>query len=312
MFDLPLFNALGSDAGACNAGFCGLELSNIAWSCATLQFVHNPLLHSLSAQALRIWNLGQLGTFTSEVKEFGRPDTSGQIGVQALGDMVDSMPVCRPALGFALVEKLVRRLLATYRALRCGAKLDAGSSYVRDLESFGVEATHLGRMGSTITLHALGIPRPPIDAIQWGMDAVVQHRQTGGWWLARRACIMSYHIAVGPGSEASDWTTREELHESGGEAPTDPWLTAVQFKFRRWADRRVCGEAQALEGLCAELLLKDAEPGEIEGPTAAWGAVELFLADAPCVSCIGLLRQFQVSFPGIALQLSVVAVPPPP
>merc|ERR1711904_286950 len=212
------------------------------------------------------------------------------------------MPTCRPIFGLALVNNLIRRLLATYRSLCCGDRLDANSPYVRDLEAFGMEATHLGRIGSTIVLHALDISRPPAEALKWSMDALLQHRQTGGWWSARRACILSYHVAVGPGTEPSDWTTREELHESGGEPCVDPWLTAVQFKFRRWADRRVCGESQALEGLCAELVLKDAEPGVFQGPAAAWGSAELFLADAPCVSCIGLLQQFTLLFPAVALQ----------
>ncbi|CAE8614045.1 unnamed protein product [Polarella glacialis] len=77
------------------------------------------------------------------------------------------------------------------------------------------------------------------------------------------------------------------------------WLEPLRLPNSGHVDRSRCAEFQALSELCAVLAPRAQQPG----PQEVVGVVSLFTTISPCLSCLGAIRQFQLFFPEVALEL---------
>eukprot|EP00747_Dinoflagellata_sp_TGD_P124762 gnl/TRDRNA2_/TRDRNA2_174050_c3_seq1.p1 gnl/TRDRNA2_/TRDRNA2_174050_c3~~gnl/TRDRNA2_/TRDRNA2_174050_c3_seq1.p1 ORF type:complete len:437 (+),score=64.00 gnl/TRDRNA2_/TRDRNA2_174050_c3_seq1:500-1810(+) len=81
------------------------------------------------------------------------------------------------------------------------------------------------------------------------------------------------------------------------------WLRATTPPFNPFADRRTCSEFRSfdrlLDGLAAEGMAAD-----VSVRSCVYGHISLLINAPPCVSCIGVVRQFQLLFPNVQLRMS--------
>merc|ERR1712232_382113 len=78
-------------------------------------------------------------------------------------------------------------------------------------------------------------------------------------------------------------------------------LHAFKLPNSQHVDRSLCAEFQLLNQLC-HVLLPDSS--KLEPQPSYVGIVALFTTTSPCMSCIGVIRQFQLIFPEIRLETS--------
>mmetsp|Transcript_89235 Transcript_89235/g.277444 ORF Transcript_89235/g.277444 Transcript_89235/m.277444 type:complete len:179 (-) Transcript_89235:75-611(-) len=99
------------------------------------------------------------------------------------------------------------------------------------------------------------------------------------------------------------------LHEcgwrpsAGGPRPprlAAPWLRAFRLPLGGHVDRELCAEFQLLQELCG-ILAPEGRPPEHQPEVV--GSVSLFTTISPCMSCIGAIRQFQLLFPEVAIEM---------
>lgn len=80
------------------------------------------------------------------------------------------------------------------------------------------------------------------------------------------------------------------------------WLRAVTPPFNPFADRRTCSEFRSFDRLLEHLAQQQACASHER--TLLRGRIEMLINAPPCVSCIGVLRQFQLLYPNVVLQVS--------
>lgn len=86
------------------------------------------------------------------------------------------------------------------------------------------------------------------------------------------------------------------------EARDSRWLRAVQPPFSALADRRTCSEYQLFDALCERLYRGGCTTDDQR--LQVHGFVNILVSAPPCVSCLGLVRQFQLMFPAVTLQVA--------
>lgn len=81
------------------------------------------------------------------------------------------------------------------------------------------------------------------------------------------------------------------------------WLRAVTPPFNPFADRRTCCEFRFFDRLIDDLARVGLAGDEAVRSTVC-GHIAMLINAPPCVSCIGVMRQFQLLFPRVAMQIS--------
>lgn len=88
-----------------------------------------------------------------------------------------------------------------------------------------------------------------------------------------------------------------------GEVVADSrWLQAVTPPFNAFADRRTCSEFRSFDRLLEELSRRGAA-SEVSR-TRVFGHVQMLISASPCVSCIGVVRQFRLLYPKVEVRVS--------
>mmetsp|Transcript_1828 Transcript_1828/g.4098 ORF Transcript_1828/g.4098 Transcript_1828/m.4098 type:complete len:130 (-) Transcript_1828:85-474(-) len=88
------------------------------------------------------------------------------------------------------------------------------------------------------------------------------------------------------------------------------WIVPTVLPINGNVDRGLCSESQLLAGVCEELSSLGAV-GTFACTNSrrllreARGWLSLFVTGAPCLSCVGAMRQFQLHLPRVALTVSI-------
>jgi len=119
-----------------------------------------------------------------------------------------------------------------------------------------------------------------------------------------------YSIAPigGPGPAMDGCLSRESgLHGSTmaqlaslGESIA-PWLRAFSLPNSSHVDRARCAEFQVLVELCRLFVTEATMP---KPQPSVVGVLLVFTTTSPCLSCLGVIRQFQLLFPEVLLEVS--------
>lgn len=207
------------------------------------------------------------------------------------------------------------RLLA---ALGCDSLGACGTRRLFDAWSIGcVDADSSGFCGRAAHAAARDQRASPLAAASGAPWAYVEYDVTLGEAQLRGAWV---------------WLPRDDVPVEGGPAPLRPFQLAQNTKILRAA----CAEFRLLSRLASLLVSFGNEDGALEegrGPAQGIapaadvaadaereaasmdaaiearrselrGAVRLLTSKPPCLSCVGVVRQFQLLFPGVAISLA--------
>mmetsp|Transcript_95021 Transcript_95021/g.277857 ORF Transcript_95021/g.277857 Transcript_95021/m.277857 type:complete len:371 (+) Transcript_95021:1-1113(+) len=180
------------------------------------------------------------------------------------------------------------------------------SSYVLGIQQLEVE--HYGQAGTRALLRLLGFQDPPPEARDLAMRLLAAGRGTTGARCG--SCAMMYVLRAPDGTTLLEGSSCHNARmdpalccdQSDAATRRQP-LRAAQLLVGRAADRERCAEVLALGGLC-EQLGRRADVGSAASRGSVGGAVLLHLLAAPCVSGLGVARQFQLAFRGVEVSVS--------
>lgn len=127
-------------------------------------------------------------------------------------------------------------------------------------------------------------------------------RGDGVCWVRTRVVSYVEYDLEGIHGRVHGCETCENAYQ--GEVRSDSrWLRAVTPPFNAFADRRTCSEFRffdrLVEGLAARGLA-----GDPAARAAVRGGVSMLISAPPCVSCVGVIRQFQLLFPNVGLRIA--------
>lgn len=126
------------------------------------------------------------------------------------------------------------------------------------------------------------------------MTTVIRKCSPSVLWLKTR--VVSY---VEYSFEAPSFKMKGEDVYENAEARESKWLRATQPPFSANADRRTCSEYHLFDSLCEGLsragCTSEAQRKELRG------SVVVLVSAPPCVSCLGVARQFTILYPGVSL-----------
>ncbi|CAE8601378.1 unnamed protein product, partial [Polarella glacialis] len=190
----------------------------------------------------------------------------------------------------------------------------------------GIRIDNFGCVGTRMLMSWMGIGDVSKDFRQRGLQpgrvprfgrltAVLERADGVSWMRTRVVNYVEYHLA-GAGGEVRGAETCENAYH-GEVTSNSRWLRAVTPPFNAFADRRTCSEFRFFDRLIEALALKGMAVDSLIRSAVA-GHVEMLINAAPCVSCIGVMRQFQLLYPLVQLsisggrQLPVELLPAPP
>lgn len=163
-----------------------------------------------------------------------------------------------------------------------GTRILMDSLGVRDLPaSFRERATpfipRLGRLTSEV---------PRGEGVSWMRTRVVNYWEYNLEWPGGRL----------QGAENGENALHERARDSR-------WLRAVTPPFNPFADRRTCSEFRSFDRLLEELSRAGTSADEnLRGRVS--GCIMMLINAPPCVSCIGVMQQFQLLYPRVVLHIS--------
>lgn len=211
------------------------------------------------------------------------------------------------------VGRFVAAVPGSLEGFRSGA-------YSRLVDEFEVD--NFGACGDRALLELLGIPEAPADFAEEGSGLAVafQEEHAESWWRAESLLhqrVVSYadllaELPAGRGPRSTMFSGCY-FQQNGyqGRRPAEPWIVPTQLPVNHNVDRSLCSESQLLGRLCEELAGASGLPGGPESSRLlAWlgqvqGRLWLFVTGAPCLSCVGALRQFRLLLPGVGLRVSI-------
>lgn len=175
-----------------------------------------------------------------------------------------------------------------------------------------IRIDNFGGVGTRLLLGWMGVCEAPEDfcrrsiAEGWipkiGRMTGVIERGPGITWIRTRVVSHVHYNLKGPGAELKGEEAAENAYH--GEVLGDSrWLRAVTPPFNAFADRRTCSEfrffdrtieALSRAGLASDPIVR----AQVEG------FITIYINCPPCVSCIGVVRQFQMLFKGVTLRMS--------
>merc|ERR1711971_1267334 len=115
------------------------------------------------------------------------------------------------------------------------------------------------------------------------------------WGLSHKRvfCYAEYDTILLPSGEPLRGTLLRENGIRVGHQPPPVWMRSFPTPINSMIGRDLCGEFQLLSAVGCLLDAADCE--------ALQGEISLFSSNAPCVSCVVALRQFQLRFPRLRL-----------
>jgi hypothetical protein len=130
----------------------------------------------------------------------------------------------------------------------------------------------------------------------------VLERSPGVTWVRTRVVSHVQYDLRGLGMHLHGEEAAENAYH--GEVLGDSrWLRAVTPPFNPFADRRTCSEFRFFDRII-EALSRAGLASDDEVRSKVEGYITIHINCAPCVSCIGVVRQFQLLFKGVDLQMS--------
>lgn len=312
LLDEHFMDALSSAALNIIDEFVTQDLSNTAWACATLLFVHKTLLDSISKQSIpklseferqelsnTAWAFSKLTGDNRQLMEALAQEVRRRLDLfdpQALANLSDSIP--------EFAEELLRRLAPHLDHFAAGMPDTlagwSGGAFPDLLYSVGVD--NFGAAGSQALLARLGVPECPADfagraqrRIEQQLQEVDVRRDTFGLAHKRVLCYAEWDLMLSSGEPIRGTLLRENGIRVG-HTPPPAWLRSFSTPINGMIGRDLCGEFQLVTGI--GLILDAAPPGQLRG------SVQLFSSSTPCTSCVAVIRQFQLRFPGLSISFA--------
>lgn len=182
----------------------------------------------------------------------------------------------------------------------------------------GLGADNLGSAGSRMLLHRMGIdaaePAFCKRALYYIDQYCLEEKKArddpdrfkfGGPILHKRVfAYCEYRLArVAAGRSPTEGAIFQEnsaRRARMGEAPR--WISPIQLPINEIVDRSMCTEFLLLTEFFLILRQKGVMPGM--GTDAVAIELRLYASGPPCVSCLSVIRQVQLLFPGIRMVVS--------
>lgn len=183
--------------------------------------------------------------------------------------------------------------------------------YQKLVELFEVD--NFGSKGDRFLLDQLGIFEGPLDFMAKASQLVVdyQHEHAETWWrseglLHQRVVSYTEFELCRPGKSLPLSGERFQQNGFHGTRQMADRIMPTTLPFNHNVDRSLCSEFQLLAGLCEDFF------GPVPGDERACldgvqGWLHLFVTGAPCLSCVGAMRQFQLLLPLVRLKVSIGA-----
>lgn len=192
--------------------------------------------------------------------------------------------------------------------------------YANLVERFDLDC--FGHRGSRYLLSLLCIAEAPRDFSDRAAALVVefQKRHAETWWrsegLLHQRVVSYAEMDVEPCARKGGSLRNSRFQQNGyqGMRHGREWIVATTLPFNHNVDRSLCSENQLLSHICEDLARSRLQQlGRLTGQqvvpakpllAGARGWLRLYVTGAPCLSCIGAMRQFQLLAPGVQLSVS--------
>jgi len=255
-------------------------LTDTAWAFSALHFFDHPLCNAISAEA---------------IKKINDIETSG------LCTLVDVNLQCHEVLE-SLLGMVIEWALDAFPATMEDWTVDA---QLHAIESLQVD--NFGFAGTRFALDCLGIPEASAHFNTRAASRCQSHarRSSGPMAGLRRFVFAECHLAcaVSCGGRQDGQVLDGELLKEGcyartNRAPSHSRPGVVCSASAGWA---CCdsGVMQLLDDLLGAI-------GDAEGGHAVTdGAVDVYVTGPPCISCLGVFRQLQLTLPRVAVAVTV-------
>mmetsp|Transcript_78300 Transcript_78300/g.122169 ORF Transcript_78300/g.122169 Transcript_78300/m.122169 type:complete len:527 (+) Transcript_78300:356-1936(+) len=332
----PLLNAISAAARSRLAEFNSQDLANTAWSFATICVKDSEILDSQCAEALaKLSEFAPQGLATTAwaYSSLKKRDSAlmdaisgevlkriDEIEPQSLGILADAKLDCGEAVEKALRPYVARFLEALPKTLD-QHQFDTFSNFLHSLhiDNFGAQGT------KQIFLH-MQFPAPSAEfcdramqEIQNGVAAYSGDTRrssaavdalSGAALVHRRVfSYAEYDILVfrkGMASHGGVKLVGSMMKENGlreQDRSTERGvcaLRAVASPISGLVNRHLCSEFQLLKSLVDIFYQESGSTFDCQ----VTGHVRLFVSTAPCVSCLGALRQFTLMFPQASMEVA--------
>jgi len=270
-------------------------LATTAWAYSSLNMRDSTLMSAISAEVSK---------------------RISEIEPQSLGILADAGLTCSDK-----VEEALRPYIGGFmEALPESLDPAAFNSFVQFLHDLHID--NFGARGTRRVLEHMRLPVPPQNFIDRAMEeikrSVATHTEekrgnaaadalSGAALVHRRVfSYVEYDTRVGGRDAAAvqiagSMTKENGRRERGAGPDRKAWpLRAVASPISGLVDRTLCSEFQLLCALM-DAFQQAVRPGM---DRTVLGRVSLFVSTAPCVSCIGALRQFQLFLPEVRLEVA--------
>lgn len=300
------------------------NLSNLAWAFATFGIKHDTLMAAIAPAALNkisdfspqelaniAWAYDVLGVEFGTLKEAVSKEVLRhlpEMETQALTFLVDVGLSCADALRAKLQVEVLRFLSAMPQRIE-----DWEEERIKDAVR-RLKVDSFGATGSRLVWDELGISKAPSDfearALQHiselGLTSTgAQPASEAGSERKHKRVFAYAEYSLEAPVEGEEPIEGKMLFENGfrcmrGDAR---WLRHVKLPINSWVDRSLCAECQMMTEFCTELA-RDNLAGTPELNALLKGTLYVFTSSPQCISCLGVLRQFQLLFPAVTMFIS--------
>lgn len=176
----------------------------------------------------------------------------------------------------------------------------------------GFEVDNFGAVGDRYLLDSLGIPDGPPEFYRKGAQLVIdfQQQHAESWWRSEgllHARVVSYaefDLTPPPGGQPPLAGSRYQQNGYHGVRQTEERILPTRLPFNSNVDRSLCSENQLLAAICEDLVgSRPVNSKALLAKVTGW--LRLFVTGAPCLSCVGAMRQFQLLLPQVTLFVSI-------
>lgn len=285
--DDPLMASISEEARSKIGEFEGSDFSSTAWAFSAMRLPHEPLGDAISREVLRKLH---------------------SLGAQQLGTLADLDLPCQDAIRLRLREVLTSFLAevpSSLEGFRSGV-------YGRLVEDF--ELDNFGSFGGRFLLDSVGIQEGPSEFAERAARLVVAHQEehASTWWrsdgLLHQRVVSYAEFCLEPPARLNERPLQGHRFQQNGYHGTRSgpgWLCATPLPINHLVDRSLCSENQLLSGICEELAGARTAGSAVERLRGAQGWLHLFVTGAPCLSCVGAMRQFSLLLPGVEFRVTI-------
>eukprot|EP00928_Gymnodinium_smaydae_P027416 TRINITY_DN21211_c0_g1_i2.p1 TRINITY_DN21211_c0_g1~~TRINITY_DN21211_c0_g1_i2.p1 ORF type:complete len:511 (-),score=131.76 TRINITY_DN21211_c0_g1_i2:477-2009(-) len=331
----PLLHALCQASMGLLREFNSQDLANTAWSFATLSFTGSGVLDSPTGSeevvnkigefapqglATTAWAYTSMGIDNPKLLEAISSEVMRklhEIEPQSLGILADARLPCSAAVDAALlpvVLRFIEELPTSIAAWEGDGEFPRFLAELR-VDNFGAKGArrvfeHMGLAAAdeAFARRAMAEVRAVVDEKNGG--TIASDAMAGVALVHRRVFAFAEYELFPPvpvGSAVPPPLLRGSLVRENGRREralpraSGSMLRAVSLPISGLVDRSLCGEFQLLSALLDDAKAAADAAGQ---PLARLrGTVRLFVSTAPCVSCIGALRQCRLILPETRLEV---------